>query len=135
MSFSRQTILEACHVFPLLTHTEMDTLMLRLQLDQLLPTGSNKESRANGMFQYLLKEPEAQIDGRPLIRLVVEEAIQIAMSKEYLLKQGRFDGLLRAVERDGFVVQDGQLRPALPGNLDLPAADDEVHLLLNRYGL
>ena len=38
-------------------------------------------------------------------------------------------------ERDGFTVEDGTLRRILPGMIDLPAADDEVHLLLDRFGL
>ena len=135
MDFSRKTLLEACHTFRRLSHAEMDTLMLRLELDPLMSKGGNKESRANDIFQYLVKKPAAQIDGRPLARLVVESAVKIALSPDYPLRQGTFDALFRALERDGFVVRDGQLRPALPGNLDLPAADDEVHLLLKRYGL
>ena len=136
MVFSRQTLLEACHTFPArLTHTEMTTLMLKLGLDHLLSSGGNKESRANGIFQYLVKNPAAQINGRPLERLIVESAVELVLSSDYQLKQGDFEALFRALERDGFVVQDGQLRPALPGNLDLPAADDEVHLLLDRYDL
>ena len=113
----------------------MDTLMLRLELDHLLSNGGNKESRANGIFLYLVKNRAAQINGRPLARLVVESAVELALSSDYHRNKGPFDALFRALERDGFVVRDGQLRPALPGNLDLPAADDEVHLLLKRYGL
>ena len=136
MTFSRQTLLEACHVFPeLLTHSGMDTLMLELELDHLLSRGGNKEYRANGIFQYLVKIPAAKINGRPLERLVVESAVKLALSSDYHREQGTFGALFRALERDGFAVRDGQLRPALPGNLDLPAAEDEVHLLLKRYGL
>jgi hypothetical protein len=113
----------------------MDTLILRLELDQLLTSVGSKESRANGVFQHLVKNPKAQINGRPLARLVVESAVELALSNEYHLKRGVFDALFRALERDGFVVEGGRLRPALPGNLDLPAADDEVHLILSRYGL
>ncbi len=42
---------------------------------------------------------------------------------------------LHSIARDGFTIEDGQLRRTLPEVLELPAADDEVHLLLNRYGL
>ena len=60
MIFSRKTLLEACHVFPeLLTHSEMDTLMLELELDHLL-SRENKEYRANGIFRYLVKIPAAR---------------------------------------------------------------------------
>ena len=42
---------------------------------------------------------------------------------------------VRALERAGYLIEDGQLRRTLPEALDLPDADDEVHSLLNRYGL
>ena len=109
--------------------------MLKLELDHLVSTGVNKESRANDIFRYLVRNPAARINGRPLARLVVESAVELALSSDFHRKKGSFDALFRALERDGFVVREGQLRPALPGNLDLPAADDEVHLLLKLYGL
>ena len=40
----------------------------------------------------------------------------------------------RALERDGFTVEDGTLRRTLPDALALPQADDEVHALLDHYG-
>jgi hypothetical protein len=44
--------------------------------------------------------------------------------------------LLRSIERDGFTIgEDGVLRRMLPEELDLPTADDEVHLLLDTYRL
>ena len=116
MIFSRQTLLEACHVFPeLLTHSEMDTLMLELELDHLL-SRENKEYRANGIFQYLVKIPAAQINGQPLERLVVESAVKLALSSDYHREQGTFGALFRALDRDGFVVRDGQLRPGQYAN-------------------
>ena len=136
MVFSQQTLLKSCHVFPeLLTHSGMDTLMLELELDHLPPNRGNKESRANSILQYLVMNPDAQSNGQPLARLVVESAVKLALSSDYHREQGTFGALFRALDRDGFVVRDGQLLPSLPGNLDLPAADDEVHLLLKRYGL
>jgi hypothetical protein len=41
--------------------------------------------------------------------------------------------LNRALKRDGFTVEDGTLRRALPSTLNLPEADDEVHSLLKQY--
>ncbi len=138
MSFSRRTLLEACHTFPrFLTQTEIDTLVLRLELDDLVATraSQSKEARANRIFRHLLKHPEAEVGGRLLARLVIEEAVRIALSRTDYLDDGAFDGLLRSLERDGFTIEGGELRPALPEDLDLPAADDEVHLLLDRHSL
>ena len=47
----------------------------------------------------------------------------------------QFAALHRGLERDGFTVEDGTLRRILPEIVELPAADDEVHLLLDRFGL
>jgi len=85
--------------------------------------------------RYLQENPGAELDGRPLVQVVVEQAVQLALSNDYLWRNGTFDPLIHSLERDGFVIEDGQLRAALPSNLDLPAADDEVHLLLNRHNL
>jgi hypothetical protein len=138
MSFSRQTLFDACHVLPqCLTQTQMDTLMLRLELDHLVARRNNegKESRANELLQHLLANPTAQVNGRSLARLVVEEAVRIVSSLPGPAEEGVSGKLLRSLQRDGFTVDDGRLRPALPQDLDLPAADDEVHLLLGRHGL
>lgn len=109
--------------------------MLRLQLDGFLQGHDGKGARANRILQHVIKFPDALVDGQPLSRLVVEAAVEVIFSHEYQRKRGAFDAFLRTLESDGFVVEGKQLRSALPGNLDLPAADDEVHLLLKRHGL
>ena len=60
--------------------------MLKLWLDHLLSRGINKESRANVIFQYLVLNPAAQINGRPLERLVVESAVELALSYDYHIR-------------------------------------------------
>jgi hypothetical protein len=52
---------------------------------------------------------------------------------DYQAFQDTYSALHRGLERDGFSVEDGQLRRALPQALDLPRADDEVHALLDQY--
>jgi len=64
--------------------------------------------------------------------------------RRYVRYDGRFDyqgfserysNLNRALERNGFTVEDAQLRRTLPQALDLPQADDEVHAMLVRFRL
>jgi hypothetical protein len=46
MPFSRTTVLEACQCFQYQNHTGIDTVMLRLQLDQFAQAGGDsKEAR------------------------------------------------------------------------------------------
>src|SRR5690242_8840425 len=62
-----------------------------------------------------------------------EEALYVFGSERHTTSFSRYKTLHRALERDGFTVEDGTLRRTLPQAFDLPAANDEVHLLLNRY--
>ena len=109
--------------------------------DQELKRGSRRD-RATGIARYLLANPHAtDEDGRNLTDVIVEVLVQGAMSRFSLdegFDYGRFGQLYgelnRALERDGFSVEDGQLRRALPEALNLPQTDDEVHSLLRGYG-
>jgi hypothetical protein len=40
----------------------------------------------------------------------------------------------RPIAPPGFTAEDGTIRRTLPRAFDLPATDDEVHVLLDRYG-
>jgi hypothetical protein len=51
------------------------------------------------------------------------------------LCRARYTNLNRALEVDGFTVEDGQLRRTLPSVLHLPEADDEVHAILVEHHL
>ena len=72
--------------------------------------------------------PEAMV--REAVRLLVQD-----------LDHPLHTALIRGLARDGYVVvwpEDRRgtpsLRAALPGEVDLPAADDEVHELLKHFG-
>lgn len=97
------------------------------ELDQLGEDSSGTiHTRFRRAFRYLKDKPDTKCDRRFLIDLCVEEA----------LKHGGTDSLLRSIRRDGFVIdENGSLRRTLPEIVDLPAADDEVHMLLDRYEL
>ena len=105
-------------------------------------SGGSRQARANDIARYLLKNPEiTRDDGRNLTDAIVEDVIQSSISNstgysgfDYTRFQERHGPLVRGLERDGFPVEDGQLRRALPESLDLPRADDEVHVLLDEYG-
>ena len=75
--------------------------------------------------------PDYEYDGRLLSDLIVEEAAGcIGPFNE--VQSERF---VRALQRAGYAIEGGQFRHTLPEAIDLPAADDEVHALLNRYNL
>jgi hypothetical protein len=93
---------------------------------------SSIRERCRNLFRYLRDNPQVEYDGRLISDLVVEEAVR--RSPRYgPVASGK---LVFALARAGYVVEEnGELRRALPEIVDLPAADNEVHMLLNRHNL
>lgn len=143
-SFSRKTILAATDTIARFkSRAEIDRFRLEHGLESIPSEGSLKD-RANSIARYLLENPERKSDdGRNLVDTIIEALVERAISEctkhEYgIFNHRRFESmygeLVRALERDGFSVEDGWLRRALPESLDLPKADDEVHTLLDSFG-
>ena len=105
------------------------------------PLGS-KQTRAVAVGAYLLQETgRLTEDGRDLVDVIVGESIVRAINTctssgrfRYEKFERAYPTLHRGLKRDGFTVEDGHLRRALPVALNLPQADDEVHTLLDGYG-
>ena len=134
MPFSRSVILEACNFLKSVTsyHGEFEDLVLLWELDQLdAHNGQTLPKRFRDLFRFLRDNPETRRDERLLTDLVVEEAARRVPRHPDRLGET----FVRALERAGYLIEDGQLRRTLPEALDLPGADDEVHSLLNRHGL
>src|SRR6266852_8423441 len=129
--FSRTTLFEACNLLGrrLQYHGAFEDLMYRWELDSFAenPAGAIHQ-RCRQLFRHLKDNLDAKYAGSSLLDLVVEEAARAS----------RFDDheFFRALERDGFILDEERtLRRTLPEVIDLPAADDEVHILLDRHGL
>ena len=83
-------------------------------------------NRLRQVFRHLKDNPDTKHDGRCLVDLFVEEALRRSTPHD--------EAFFRALRRDGFIRdENGVLRRTLPEVLDLPAADDEVHVLRDRY--
>lgn len=136
MAFSRNTLLTACNVLQMYSHSEIDSLMLRLGADRLSEAGFgvNKEKRLNSLFKHTIQSPTPVHDGRPLTQLIVEEAAKLLGRNDWQ-KTTPGEAFLNSLKADGFYEVEGQLRAAFPETLDLPKADDQVHELLKLYNL
>jgi hypothetical protein len=138
--FSRRTILAATDLLPDYGHSALTRFLLDYGLDEVADAG-NLRDRANAIARFLVKHPEANDDeGRNLTDSLVEKLIRDDMLRFHGFDGFQFDrfvllrpNLHRALERDGFTIEDGELRRTLPKALDLPNADDEVHRLLANY--
>jgi hypothetical protein len=132
MPFPRPVIFEACTFLgqAIGYHGAFEEMVLRWELDQFdRRAGATVRQRCRDLFLFLRDNPEARHDGQLVSDLVVEEAAR----RVPVLPDHQSETFVRALERAGYVIEGGQLRRTLPEALDLPAADDEVHILLNRY--
>lgn len=140
--FSRPTIVAAVRCVDLQTQGRFDHTVLRLGLENDIPPGDGlsvtKKSALLG--RAVVQRPDSiveTVDGNvTLAEAVVREAVQL-MRRDSMLTEHVV--LLRGLARDGYAItwdesgSNPQLRTALPGEIDLPATDDEVHQLLKHF--
>src|SRR6266850_3031345 len=131
MPFPRAVIFEACSFLGdvLGYHGAFEDLVLRWELDQLEQRDGAIHQRCRELFRVLRDNPDLQHDGQLVSDLVVEEAARRVMRPD------RAPRFMRTLERAGYTIQDRQIRRTLPEVLDLVAADDEVHTLLDQHRL
>ena len=135
--FSERTLLEATASLPSpLSHTEIDSLILRLlpidssERRRALANSQSKQSKVNEITQFAQENRCHQTPlGSNLWDAIVEKAASLPKSM-------RSAAFVRALERDGFTIEeDGTLRRSLHCIADLPRADDEVHILLDKLAM
>lgn len=149
MPFTRRTLLAASDFFEEAgTSAKFDLMVQNLELDQLVPSGSelsvakkrvifNKELLMR-IDQLILTREGQMTRGEAFIR----EAVRLmSPSPDRYKLQSLYE---RCLALDGFVVswEEGEcgagsppwLRRGMPELVDLPAGDDQVHQVLQRYG-
>ncbi|QRG09954.1 hypothetical protein EZH22_29860 (plasmid) [Xanthobacter dioxanivorans] len=143
--FTRPTIVAANELLAeaIRSHTQINKMVLRLGLEAEIPddTSLGIEKKCDRLGRTILDRalvPVETLDGRfSLAEAFVREAVSLAEQSSSSIRQR---DLLRGLARDGYVVVWGEwrappkLRAALPEEVDLPAADDEVRELLKRFG-
>jgi hypothetical protein len=140
--FSRRTILAAMDLMAEWGHAGIDRFLLEYGLEDAI-SGNSRANRANALAKHLIANPDALTDdGTNLSDTIVEHFVQSGIRYSTVGYPPEFDyhrfltqyaALHRGLERDGFTLEDGQLRRTLPEAIDLPKADDEVHQLLAQY--
>jgi hypothetical protein len=124
------------------SQAKFNQLVLRLGLEEEIPSTTSVSVAAKcGLLGRVVLQQSTDIvqtvNGTvTLAEAVVREAVQL-LRQDYAGVHD--DALTRGLARDGYVVSwDGgndtpTLRTALPAEVDLPAADDEVHRLLTHF--
>jgi hypothetical protein len=144
--FSRRTILSAIGVLDQLTQAKLTRFLLELGPDYSSLVGGESISvsrRLNNLMELLDQEPDRLLEGgNPLRDIIIEKAAKLlppaesdVLWRDPLPLGPAQEGFLRALHLDGYVVTDNALRPALPADLELPAAEDETTRLLKKHGL
>lgn len=142
--FSRPTVVAATELLEQHTQARFNQMVVRLGLEndvsQDTAVSVGKKIAVLGKVVVARADQVLQtVDGPvTLAEALVREAAQLA-------KPDSTDALhtdfLRGLARDGFVLvpaassgQRASIRAALPGEIQLPATDDEVHHLLKQFG-
>jgi hypothetical protein len=138
--YSRKTVLAATDLLENVGHASITRFLLEHRLENENIAGSMRD-RASAVARHLLADPERlNEDEQNLTDAVVEDLVK-GVIRRFVRYGGQFDyeafsqahGTLdRALARDGFTVEDGQLRRTLPQEFGLPQADVEVHALLEQ---
>ena len=142
--FTRPTIVAAVEFLgAVLTQAKFDQVIVRLGLNNDIALGSPKSVTAkSALLAHAITQRAAHVvstvNGQmTLAEAVVRIAVEMSVATYARPEQAPF---LRGLALDGYVVSWDEdphtplLRAALPDEVDLPAADNEVHQLLKHFG-
>jgi hypothetical protein len=144
--FSRRTVIAAVDLIAtsLTTHAALTHYFLTLGSDlaSRCDAGGLRD-RFNHLIKFYDEDHARDIDGGALLQdVLIEKAVSLLppidappFATEPPILPPPVESFLRALERDGFVVRDGNLLRALPEAIQLPAALDEVSRLLKERNL
>src|SRR5215469_5465117 len=110
MPFPRAVIFEACTFLGNVIgyHGDFEDMVLRWELDELERRGGAIHQRCRELFRFLRDNPEVRFDGQLISDLVVETAAGRVRQLD-----GHSEPFVRALERAGYTIEDGQLRRTL----------------------
>lgn len=142
--FTRPTLIAAVEFLGAAsTQAKFDQIIVRLGLEKEIELGSSKSVTAkSAMLGRAVSQRAAQVINTVGGQMTLAEAVARTAVDGTVPEYGRPEQapLLRGLALDGYVVSWDEstrvplLRAALPEEIDLPAADDEVHQLLKHFG-
>lgn len=141
--FTRPTLLAAVELLELHSQAKFNQMVLRLGLEDDIcsSTTLSVAKKCDLLGRILLQRTDTILDtldgSMTLGEAVIRQASQVAQQGSEQPLQTAF---ARGLARDGYVLvwdsygRNASIRAALPGEIQLPATDDEVHLLLKSFG-
>ena len=143
VQFSWNTLLRAIDILAKLSHAKFDALMLDLSADSVIPHGSgtNKRNKANELARFAKENPAYQTASGAYLHNEIVEQAKDRVVKLQEASWGEMDDLqhkafVGALAVDGFkLTDDGKLRKTLPEYVDLPEAENELYMLLEKFNM
>lgn len=141
--FTRPTLLAAVELLELHSQAKFNQMILRLGLEDEISssTALSVAKKCDLLGRLILQRTEAILDtldgSMTLGEAVIRQAAQLAQQDSEQPLQMTF---ARGLARDGYVLvwdifgPNASIRAALPGEIQLPETDDEVHQLIKSFG-
>ena len=123
-----------------LTIADFDRLLLKFGIEDSAPANlGSTPKRLNALAKYLIDNPDLKGPfGSSLLLELIEEEIERINTENKFYHYDRplediIPKLIHSLNRDGYVVESGKLKTALPKEVDLVEADSELFTLLDNF--
>ncbi len=141
--FTRPTVVAACEFLERHKQAQFNQVVTRLGLDAEISADASVSvaKKSDMLARIVAQRGQATIDTLDGVMTLAEAVVREAVRLANMDSDDELQALLeRGLARDGYVVTFGEygrnpsLRAALPDEVALPEADDEVHGLLKAFG-
>lgn len=138
-NFTSRTIVEVLPpLFELLTHRQIDRVLLKLGLQNVAPSEKpgapgqyfSKEDRAINLARYLIENPTLQ--GIYETNLTFE-ILDLTLSDISDDIAARSPSIINSLKRDGYTINNGKLRTLLPEEVQLTEKENRLNELLKKF--
>lgn len=114
--FSRRVTVEIMNLIKSYTHSSLDSFCIKYDLMKIAPhDGTNVETRVNNITQYLLNNPDQQIEDEEnltfsIVKEIIEEQIKWNNFDEYEKTFRKSKDLYSYLQKEGYTIEDNELK-------------------------
>lgn len=134
MGFSGNTILELIEALKFTSHAQIDSFVIRFQL-QAADNHGSLERRPLGIVQHLIAHPETKgLFGANVVLEIIEYLIENHEQRHTSEDvNDAFPRLVRSLKRNGYLIKNGKLTTMLPEIAEIAETEDELRSLLDGF--
>ena len=140
-NFSRSTIIEIVEALCFSTHDQIKRFVFKFELEDLY-LGGGINPKTTAIMHYLADNPDKKGPlGSNLIVEIIEDMIQQvegSSSSSYYYGhretlEVKHPKLVHSLKRDGYIIENGQLKTMLPEEVQLSEKESELESLLDQF--